>query len=48
MEVFLVLNAFEIQVPVERQEQVILKVASGDMTLDRFTAWLRTNINRIE
>ncbi len=48
MEVFLVLNGFEIQVLVERQEKVILQVASGDMARDRFTAWLRTNINRIE
>jgi death-on-curing protein len=32
MELFLVLNGFEIQVPVEQDEQVILQVASGERT----------------
>lgn len=48
MEVFLVLNGFEIQAPLSEQEQMILQVASGDMALNRFTAWLQTHLNRIQ
>jgi death-on-curing protein len=48
MEIFLVLNGLEIQAPLSEQEQVILQVASGEMEHDRFTAWLQTNLHRIE
>ena len=44
MEVFLVLNGFEIRAPVEEQEQIVLKVASGEMERDKFTAWLNAHI----
>jgi death-on-curing protein len=40
MEVFLVLDGFEIQAPLIEQEQVILRVASGNMERDGFTTWL--------
>ncbi|MBR8838502.1 MAG: type II toxin-antitoxin system death-on-curing family toxin [Stigonema ocellatum SAG 48.90 = DSM 106950] len=44
MEVFLVLNGFEIDAAVDTQERVILQVASGDLGQDEFTAWLRSHI----
>lgn len=44
METFLVLNEYEISAPVDEQEQVILRVASGEMRRDAFTEWLRTHI----
>jgi death-on-curing protein len=44
METFLVLNGYEVGAPVDEQEQVILKVASGEIERDSFTDWLRTNI----
>ncbi len=44
MEVFLVLNGFEIRAPVEEQEQIVLKVASGELERDKFTAWLKVHI----
>lgn len=44
MEVFLVLNGFEIDAPVDEQEQVILQVASGELGRDNFTQWLRDRI----
>jgi len=44
MEVFLVLNGFEIRAPVEEQEQIALKVASGELERDKFTAWLNAYI----
>ena len=48
MEVFLVLNSFEIQAPLSEQEQMILQVASGDMTRDRFTNWLQKHLRKIQ
>ncbi len=48
MEIFLVLNGLKIQAPLSEQEQVILQVASGEMEHDQFTAWLQTNLHRIE
>ena len=44
MEVFLVLNGFEIRAAVDEQEQVVLRVASGEMSRDEFTNWLRGRI----
>lgn len=44
MEVFLVLNGFEIDATVDEQEQVILAVAAGDLVRDAFTDWLRRHI----
>src|ERR687886_1064258 len=44
MEVFLVLNGFEISAPVEEQEQIILQLASSAIARDEFTEWLRCHI----
>ncbi|MEG4282871.1 type II toxin-antitoxin system death-on-curing family toxin [Microcoleus sp. A006_D1] len=44
MEVFLVLNGFEISAPVDEQEQIILQVASSAIARDEFTEWLRSYI----
>jgi death-on-curing protein len=44
MEVFLILNGFEIDATVDEQEQVILAVASGHLKRDSFTDWLRRHI----
>ena len=41
MELFLVLNGFEIQSSVDEQERTILQVASGKIDRDTFTRWLR-------
>ena len=41
MELFLVLNCFEIQSSVDEQERTILQVASGKIDRDTFTRWLR-------
>ncbi|MEG4118398.1 type II toxin-antitoxin system death-on-curing family toxin [Microcoleus sp. N9_B4] len=46
MEVFLILNGFEINANVEEQERVILQVASGEMTREEFTHWLQSAIIR--
>ncbi len=44
MEVFLVLNGYEIKAPVEEQEQVILDVAAGKMNREAFTKWLVAHV----
>ena len=44
MEVFLVLNGFEIQSSVDEQEKIILQVASGEMDREGFTIWLRDHV----
>ncbi len=44
MEVFLILNGFEINAALDEQEQVILQVASGELGRDEFTEWLRSHI----
>ncbi len=44
METFLVLNGFEIDAPVDEQEQVILQVAYGESGRPEFTDWLRSRI----
>ncbi len=41
MELFLVLNNYEIESTVDEQEQVILSVATGKLNREAFTAWLR-------
>ena len=40
MEVFLVLNGFEIRASVDEQERIILEVASGKLSRAEFAAWL--------
>jgi len=44
MEVFLLLNGYEIQATEDEQEDVILRVASGSMPRGDFTAWLRLHV----
>ncbi len=44
METFLILNGYEIEAPVDEQEQVIVQVASGKMGLRAFTGWLREHV----
>jgi len=44
MEVFLVLNGFEIDAPVDEQERIILQVASGNLSREDFISWLQKAI----
>ena len=44
MELFLLLNGFEIIASVDEQEKIILQVASGQMDRISFTNWLRDHI----
>jgi death on curing protein len=44
MEVFLLLNGFEIDAGVDEQEKVILQLVSGELGRDEFTEWLGSHI----
>ena len=44
METFLVLNGFEIDASVDEQEQIVLKVASGEMEREELVEWLRIHV----
>ena len=44
MEVFLVLNGYEILASVDEQEIVILQVASGEISREKFEDWVRMYI----
>jgi death-on-curing protein len=48
MEVFLMLNGFEMNESVDEQERVILSVASGAMSRDEFTTWLAARVHSTE
>ena len=47
IEVFLVLNGYEIEASVDEQESVILQVASGEMGREAFTHWLQIHIHSL-
>ena len=44
MEVFLVLNSYEIEAPVDEQEWVFLSLAAGEVERDAFTDWGKTHL----
>jgi death-on-curing protein len=46
MEVFLMLNGYEIEASIDEQEAVILAVASGDLDRESFVEWLSKHISR--
>ncbi len=48
MEVFLILNGHEIQASVDEQENLILGVASSQISRDSLIKWLTDHIFEIE
>ncbi len=47
MEVFLVLNGYEINASAEEQESIVLNLAAGKLDREKFTDWLRQHIKSI-
>jgi death-on-curing protein len=47
MEVFLVLNGYEIAAPVDEQERLMLDVASGDLDRAQLGDWLRRRVTKV-
>jgi death-on-curing protein len=48
METFLVFNDYEIIASVNEQESIILKLASGDLSREEFTNWVKENTRKIK
>ncbi len=48
METFLVINGYELDASVEEQELVILQLASGQLSREMFTDWIKTHIKSME
>jgi death on curing protein len=46
MEIFLLLNGYEIIANIDEQEEIILKIASGKVDNKVFTEWLRKNVRK--
>jgi death-on-curing protein len=44
MEIFLILNGYEIDATVDEQEQVVLLLAAGELERNAFTEWLRAHV----
>ena len=44
MEVFLILNGYEVEASVDEQERLILDVAAGQIKRDELKKWLRLHI----
>lgn len=44
MEVFLILNGYEIHASVDEQEQIILQLAAGEWERKAFVEWLRARV----
>jgi death-on-curing protein len=44
MEVFLVLNSYEIRATVDEQEYMMLQVAASEIDREGFTTWLRPHV----
>ena len=47
MEIFLILNGYEIKSSVNEQEQIILDLAAENLTREMLTNWVKTNVNHI-
>ena len=47
METFLVLNGHQLNVGVDEQEDVFLRLAAGALSRDNFTEWVRQHIEPI-
>jgi death-on-curing protein len=46
MEVFLVLNGYEIKAALDEQERVILNLASSKISRAEFTTWVQDHISK--
>ena len=46
MEVFLIMNGYEIIADIDEQEKTILKIASGEINIKSFTEWLENHIKK--
>ena len=48
METFLVINGYELYTSVDEQESIILQLASGNLSRNAFTDWMRKHTRTME
>ncbi len=48
METYLVINGYELTASVDEQESIILRLASGNLSRDTFTDWIKENTRTME
>jgi death on curing protein len=48
MEVFFLLNGYEIWASVDEAEEMILRVASGEMGREQFTDWIEAHLHPLK
>ena len=48
MELFLILNGFEIDATAEEQYEIIMKISAGKIKRDSFSTWLGKHIKAIQ
>jgi death-on-curing protein len=44
LETFLILNGYELSTPVDEAEQIVLKLAAGELSREEWTSWVRNHI----
>ena len=47
MEIFLVLNGYEIEATIDEQEKLIMDLAAGSIKLEELTNWLKSHVIHI-
>ena len=47
MEIFLVLNGYEIKATIDEQEKIIMDLSAGGIKLEEFTNWVRSHVIHI-
>jgi death-on-curing protein len=45
MEVFLVLNGYELNASVDESEKIVLQVASGELSREEFKIWIEKHLS---
>ena len=48
MEIFLILNGYEIRASVDDAERVVLDVASGDIGREEFSTWIEAHLHPLK
>ena len=43
METFMILNGWELSADVDEQEQIIMRLAAGEMNREEFTTWVKSH-----
>jgi death on curing protein len=44
METFFLLNGMEVSADIDEQEQVLLNLASGELSREEFVLWVQNNV----